>query len=106
MLDRLLIEKKLRKIEEFLGELAEVEIRSFDEFRGNIVIKRFVGRNMELAVEQMVDVCKHFVAGLDLNEPETYAECFNILAKEGIIPGDSVSKFQSMVRVRNILIHV
>jgi len=54
----------------------------------------------------MVDVCKHFVAGLDLNEPETYAECFNILAKEGIIPGDSVSKFQSMVRVRNILIHV
>lgn len=106
MLDRLLIEKKLRKIEEFLRELEEVEIRSFDEFRVNTVLKRFVERNMELAVEQMVDVCKHFVAGLDLNEPETYAECFEILAKERIIPGDAVGKFKSMVRFRNILIHV
>ncbi len=54
----------------------------------------------------MIDICKHLVSGLDLKEPETFAECFEILGKEGVIPTETVSMFQSMVRFRNLLIHV
>ncbi len=50
MIDRPLIEKKLRKIEEFLKELAIVKIESVEEFKDNIVTKRFVERNPELAI--------------------------------------------------------
>ncbi|NWF75545.1 MAG: DUF86 domain-containing protein [Nitrospirae bacterium] len=106
MIDRPLIEKKLRKIEEFLRELEIAKIESYEEFKGNIVIKRFIERNLELAIEQMIDICKHLVSALDLKEPETFAECFDILAKGGIIPTETVSMFQSMVRFRNFLIHV
>ena len=55
MIDKPLIEKKLRKIEEFLRELNTVNIESFDEFVGNIVTKRFIERNIELAIESMTD---------------------------------------------------
>jgi uncharacterized protein YutE (UPF0331/DUF86 family) len=81
MIDQPLIEKKLRKIEEFLKELKIVNIENYEEFKRNIVAKRFIERNLELAIEQMIDICKHLVSGLDLKEPETFAECFEILGK-------------------------
>lgn len=106
MIDKVLIEKKLRKIEDLLRELKSAHIGSFDEFKADTVVKRFVERNIELAVEQMVDVCKHFVSRLDLKEPETYAECFVRLAQAGVIPEEVVQTFQSMTRFRNMLIHI
>ena len=105
MIDKLLVERKLRKIEEFLRELNSAKVEGFNEFKENIVVKRFIERNLELSIEQMVDICKHFVSALDLKEPETYAECFDILNKQNIVSAEKADKFKSMVRFRNILIH-
>jgi len=106
MIDRQLIEKKLRNIEAFLRELKSIDIEGFEQFRKDTVIKRFVERNIELSIEQMVDICKHMISGLDLSEPETYAECFDILASNDIIPSEKSELFKSMVRYRNMLIHI
>lgn len=105
MIDKFLVEKKLRKIEDFLRELKIVQIDDFDRFKEDIVIKRFIERNRELSIEQMVDIGKHVISGLDLEEPETYSECFDILSKASIIPENMSDIFKSMVRLRNILIH-
>lgn len=105
MIDKQLVEKKLRRIEDFLREVALVKIDTIEEFKENIVAKRFIERNIELAIEQMVDICKHFVSGLDLREPETYAECLETLTKEGIIIEENLDTYKTMIRFRNILIH-
>ncbi len=105
MIDKQLIERKIRKIEEFLRELRDVKIDSFDEFKKNTIVKRFIERNIELSIEQMVDICKHFISGLDLKEPETYSECFDIIEEGGVIPVEKADIFKSMVRFRNVLIH-
>ncbi len=106
MIDKHLIEKKLRGIEGFLREIEVAEAPvDFDSFSKNIIFKRFVERNIELAIEQMTDICKHFISGLDLQEPETYAECFEIIGRSGILEAESVDTFQSMARYRNLLIH-
>lgn len=105
MLDKPLIEKKLRQIEVLLRELQSVEVKTMEDFTEQIVVKRFIERNIELSVEQMINVCKHLVSGLDLTEPETYSECFDILAKEGIISNHNLETFKAMVRYRNLLIH-
>jgi uncharacterized protein YutE (UPF0331/DUF86 family) len=81
MIDKILIEKKLRKIEEFLKEIESVNLESFEEFKADIVKKRFIERNLELSIEQMIDICKHFVSSLDLKEPETYSEYIDRLVK-------------------------
>jgi len=105
MIDKHLIERKLRKIEEFLRELNAAQVKNFDEYKKNTVVKRFIERNIELSIEQMVNICKHLIGALDLKEPETYAECFDILTKGRVIPDETVNAFKSMVRFRNILIH-
>jgi len=53
----------------------------------------------------MIDICRHLVSGLDLQEPETYAACFEILGDADIIPETSVETFKSMARYRNLIIH-
>lgn len=105
MIDKQLIERKLRRMEELLRELAGAGVDTLEDFKKDVVRKRFIERNMELAVEQMIDVCKHLVSGLDLREPETYSECFDLLAEKEIVAGENLDVFKSMVRFRNFLIH-
>jgi uncharacterized protein YutE (UPF0331/DUF86 family) len=105
MIDKQLIEKKLRRIEDLLRELKSVDVGTIEEFKENFINRRFVERNIELAIEQMIDICKHFISALDLKEPETYSECFEILAKQSIILEQDIDTFKSMIKFRNILIH-
>jgi uncharacterized protein YutE (UPF0331/DUF86 family) len=106
MIDKKLIEKKLRNIEDLLREIrSEKEINNYEEFISNIVFKRFIERNFELAIEKMLDICKHLVSKLNLREPETYSNCLEIIAEEGIIPKETEDIFKSMVKYRNLLIH-
>ncbi len=105
MLDKELIEKKLRKIEELLRETTLAKITTFEEFDKDIIVKRFIERNIELAVEQMVDICKHIVSSLDLREPQTYSECMDILHEAGIVEAKNLDIYKAMIRFRNILIH-
>ncbi|VEN72879.1 conserved hypothetical protein [Candidatus Desulfarcum epimagneticum] len=106
MIDLKLTERKLRKIEEFLREIeAQKAPGSYEAFSGDVVFKRFVERNIELAIEKMIDVCRHVVSGLDLREPETYAECFEILSESGALAEKEADIFKSMVRYRNMMIH-
>ncbi len=106
MIDPHLLERKLKRIEQFLREMETAEgPAAFDEFSGNTVFKRFIERNIELSIEQMIDICRHLVSGLDLQEPETYAACFEILGDADIIPKTSVETFKSMTRYRNLIIH-
>ncbi len=106
MIDKYLTEKKLRRIESFLREIErEVAPLDYAAFSKNIVFKRFIERNIELAIEQMIGVCKHFVSGLDLQEPETYAQCFEALGESGVMSYDDVQIFQSMAGYRNMIIH-
>lgn len=105
MIDSKLIEKKLRRIEEFLRELESVSISSINEFKDNIIVKRFVERNLELSIQEMVDICKHLISALSLSEPETYSNCFELLADSGIIKKENLPVYISMIRYRNRLIH-
>lgn len=105
MVDRLLVERKLRKIEAYLCEFQNIQVLTIEEFKRNVVTRRFIERQLELCVEQMIDICKHLVAGLDLPEPETYAGCFDILAAAGVVSEQYLTVFKSMARFRNLLIH-
>lgn len=105
MIDKVLIEKKLRKIEEFLIEIKSAKIDSFEEFKNNIMIKRFIERNIELCIEQMIDICKHTVSGLDLKEPGSYSECFEVISSSGIVSKKNLKTYESMAKFRNLILH-
>ncbi|TAL67287.1 MAG: DUF86 domain-containing protein [Bacteroidetes bacterium] len=93
-------------MEDFLREIQNSpEVNKFYEFENNVQFKRFIERNIELCIEKMIDVCRHIVSHLNLKEPESYSECFEMLTKEGIISQEYLTTIQSMIKFRNLLIH-
>jgi len=107
MVDRELVERKLEKMEELLKELTEVKVNSFEEYSQSVILKRFVERNLELLVEQMVSVCRHIAARLLEKIPDSYSHCFELLAQKGIIPRENLETYKKMARCfRNLLVHL
>ena len=106
MIDKILVKNKLKKIEQYVEELKNIKELSFEEFQKNIVIKRFIERNLELAIQQMIDVCKHIVSRLNLREPNSYADCFEILEENRIVSEENLEKYKNMAKFRNLLIHI
>lgn len=106
MIDFQLLEKKIRRIEELLAEIEAVPgPGSLKDYSQNIVFKRFVERNVELAVEQVINIAKHLISALDLKEPETYAGALDLLAPAGVLTQSHLDTYKAMVRFRNLLVH-
>ncbi|MCG8344715.1 MAG: DUF86 domain-containing protein [Chlorobiales bacterium] len=106
MPDNAVIEKKLRRILVYLQELRRLSFMNFEDFQEDVVRKRFVERNIELCIEAMIDVCRHLVSSLNLQEPESYADCFRVLTGGSVIPEAGQKTFAEMARFRNRLIHL
>ncbi|MBL6955326.1 MAG: DUF86 domain-containing protein [Chlorobium phaeobacteroides] len=106
MPDSEVIEKKLRRILLYLQELRRLSFMNLEDFQEDIVKKRFVERNIELCIEAMIDVCRHLVSSLNLQEPESYADCFRILARGSVITDARQKTFAELARFRNRLIHI
>lgn len=86
--------------------MKNVNVGSYEEYCKNIILKRFIERNIELAIEQVISICKHIISKLNLREPSSYAECFEILVENGIISEKNLEIYKQMARFRNLLIHI
>jgi len=106
MIDKVLIKNKLNKIETYLKELRNVSVNTYEEYCKNVILKRFIERNIELAIEQVISICKHIVSRLNLREPASYADCFEILAENKIIKEENLEIYKQMAKFRNLLIHI
>lgn len=59
-----------------------------------------------VAIEAAISICTHLSARLAGNAPETYAQCFEELAKSRIITQELAGRLARMARFRNLLVHV
>jgi len=61
---------------------------------------------MQTAVEAVINITEHIVAGLNLGKPEFAKELFPLLVKKEIIDDELSEKLQKAVGLRNILVHM
>ena len=59
-----------------------------------------------VAIEASISMCTHLAARLARRTPESYSECFAILAEAGLLPPDLAQRLGRMARFRNLLIHL
>lgn len=59
-----------------------------------------------VAIEAALALCYHIAAHKLERVPEEYAECFQVLGSQGVIPEDLSTRLQGMARFRNLLIHM
>lgn len=62
-------------------------------------------RNLQVAIEALVDVGEALIANLDWRSPRSYRDVGAILKENGVLTDDDFKHFAELVKVRNILVH-
>lgn len=101
------------RLQDLLSTIAESKSRLRE--LGNNPLDVFLAdyRNTESAkylfivvTEAAIDICSHLVARGGSRAPDNYADCFSVLADQGIIASDLVPHLKNMARFQNLIVHL
>ena len=105
MIDKDVIQSKLRHLQEYLEDLAEYRDITLSNYRASKKDQRFVERTLHLACECCIDIAAHIVSRKALRAPKDNKDLFNILHENNIISYVVSVAMMKMVRFRNIVVH-
>lgn len=94
---------KLRTLEETMGELRSLGKVTTDQLSGDWRTRRAIERDLQVAVEIVVDICQRILALNGQIPAATSAEAVERCVKQGAI-GDNPN-YQKMVQFRNFVVH-
>ena len=75
------------------------------QFLKDETIQAVTERNIQIAVQAVMDICSHVVADMKLELPDEHKQAFAILAKNKVIPQSLARTLTGMAGVRNVLVH-
>jgi uncharacterized protein YutE (UPF0331/DUF86 family) len=99
------VRKRLNKLDEYLAILRALQKYSFEEFAQDPEHYGSVERFLHLAIEAVIDVGNHIVAGLNLGTINWYSDIPALLANRGFIDADLEQRWMRMIGFRNALVH-
>ena len=105
MVDKNLILRKLSTLDEYQKQINEYAKISLKDYTADWKIQRIVERTLQMMIETCLDVSGHIISDEKLRVPETYADMFRILVRNGILKGSQLEAFEKMARFRNIIVH-
>ncbi len=105
MVDRVLMERILSDIKSNVKDLRDASDITWGNYKTNKRSRRFVERTLHILIEACIDAAQHIIADEQLREPDSYRDTFNVLAENGILQPDDLSKFENMASFRNLLVH-
>lgn len=94
--------KRLEKALQILHQSSKV---TFEELIGNNVFLSAVERNLQVAIECILDIGNHIIAEKGFETPEDNEDIIRILGDEGVIPSGFSERIRGIAGFRNILIH-
>lgn len=105
MVDKHLILRKLAALDEYLSQIKAYESISIKEYVSDWKIQRIVERTLQMIIETCLDIGSHIISDEKLPVPETYADMFRILARNGILGKTELDVYEKMARFRNVIVH-
>ena len=105
MVDSHVIVARIDKIRECLVKLRRFGTLEEDVFLNDISATDSAERNLQIAIQSVIDIGNHVVADMDLGTPKDYKEIFHLLARHSIISESLAAKLVSMTGLRNVLVH-
>lgn len=103
-LDLNTLHKLLDFLEEMVDELQEREITRA-KLEANTDLRYSVERRLQMAIEAIINIAEHIVAGANLGHTDTAKDAIITLGKHKIIPRDLSEKLGKAADMRNILVH-
>ncbi len=105
MVDKNIINIRIGKLHEYLGNLETLKKYPLEDFLNNLMIHSTAERQLQLAIECIQDIATHIIADERLGVPETNKDVYIFLSKAGIINNELALKLADMAKFRNILVH-
>jgi uncharacterized protein YutE (UPF0331/DUF86 family) len=105
MIKREIIEKHLEDMATRVGRLRRYQQLSSEEFTTDWQAIYAAERGLQTAIQNLIDIGAHILAGLGDSQWNEYREIPLCLARRHIIPESHVKTLQEMIGMRNILVH-
>ncbi|OQY31096.1 MAG: hypothetical protein B6I38_06315 [Anaerolineaceae bacterium 4572_5.1] len=105
MVRREVIERRLKKLDEYFEILQNLQKYSRNEFLSNPERYGSAERFLQLSIETTIDVGNHLVADMSLGEVQWSSDIPSILAKKGYLSVPLRETWIRMIGFRNLLVH-
>ena len=105
MVDKTLILKKLAELEQYLLQINEFSDITTAEYSSDWKTQRIVDRTLQMMIETCLDIGGHIISDEGYRVPESYADMFNVLQENAIIPEVLREGLNKMAKFRNIVVH-
>ncbi len=105
MVDRILLERILADIRANVTDLKKATDITWDIYRTDVRLRRFVERTLHIVIEGCIDVAQHIISDETLREPTSYRDTFVVLVENRILHPDDLAKFENIASFRNLLVH-
>ena len=100
------VEGILVNLKGYVQKLRRLAALTQEEFLSDFMKVESAKHLFQVSVECCLDVSNHIIASERFRPPKSYAESFEILAEQGIIPKSFVAILRQMVQFRNRLVHL
>jgi uncharacterized protein YutE (UPF0331/DUF86 family) len=107
--DRDRVEGHLSALDAAVGQLRRLQSRftSFEEFRSDVDTRELCVHYLRIALESVLDLCRHFLAvvGVSLAELET-TNLIELAGDRGLLEPAFAQRIRGMAGMRNAIVHV
>lgn len=98
-----IVTNKLAHLDKVVGELRSLGTLSLERLEGDWMMRRAVERDLQVAVEILIDVCHRLLAILGQAPTATSRQAVERCAELGVFPSAQV--YAPMVGFRNLVVH-
>lgn len=101
-----IVRRRLRLLERYLKRLRQIrDTTDLATFLADSDRQDIAERNLQLAIEAVLDIGQHIIASSSWGPVEEYADVFSILAKHNVLPEPLLPRVRNMSGFRNLLVH-
>ena len=108
-MDQERVEGHLSALDEAVSQLQRLQGRftSFEEFRSDVDTRELCVHYLRIALESVLDICRHFLAvvGVSLSELDT-TNLVELSGEKGLLEPTFARRIRGMAGMRNAIVHV
>jgi uncharacterized protein YutE (UPF0331/DUF86 family) len=106
LVDSNVILKRVGRIRKCVASLETIRrTYSKERFLGDELVRAAAERNIQVAIQSILDICNHLVADMKLEIPDEEKQAVMILARHKVIPQSLSKTLTAMAGMRNVLVH-
>lgn len=105
MADKDKLAKRIRELENYLGQIKELQTIEKASFLSDWKIYYLVDRVLHLTIETIFSIGEMVISEYKFRKPDTYADIPKILQENRVIPEKLSDKLVDLSKFRNVLVH-